>query len=58
VFAETEVDQPAAKAARDLAVGADKRREVVDRIDLPNQIVARDQAAKHVVQSGDPRAQL
>ncbi len=58
VLRETEVEQPPAGTLRGPAVRRCKRREILDRIDLPHQVVAGQQTAEHSVQRGHPRAQM
>ena len=55
---EAEVDQAAARVPGGLAVRSHERSKVLDRIHLPNQVVARQQSPEHPVQRGHPRAEI
>ncbi len=58
MLGEAEVDQAAARVPGGLAVRAHERSEVLDRVHLPDQVVARQQSPEHPVQRGHPRAEI
>jgi hypothetical protein len=55
VLGEPEVDQPSPRVFRRLAVGRGKRQVVLDRVHLPDDVVAGQNALEQAVQPAHPR---